>query len=77
MPCATALHFRVATHFICGAFAEYRHRGLMRINLGKRGITSFNIGKTNFRKGYTLRTSIRLFPGLSWFFGGKRKSKTD
>ena len=45
----------------------------VRVNLGKRGITSFNVGKTTFRRGYTPRTTIRLFPGLSWFFGGKRK----
>jgi hypothetical protein len=43
------------------------------INLGKRGITSTTLGKTNFRKGYTPKTTIRLFRGLSWFVGGKRK----
>ena len=47
--------------------------GRVRINIGKRGITSATIGCTNFKRGYTLRTTIRLFHGLSWFFGGKRK----
>ena len=46
--------------------------GAVRINVGKRGVSSFNIGRTNFRKGYTPRTSVPLFGGLSWFFGGKR-----
>ena len=43
------------------------------INLGKRGITSTTIGRTNFRKGYTPKTTIPLFRGPSWCFGGKRK----
>ncbi len=45
----------------------------VRLNIGNRGITSVNVGKTSFRKGYTPRTSIRLLPGLSWILGGKRK----
>jgi hypothetical protein len=45
------------------------------VNLGKRGISSTTIGRTNFRKGYTPKTTIRLLPGLSWFFGGKRKRR--
>ena len=44
----------------------------VRINIGNRGITSITIGRTNFRPGYTPKTTIRLFRGLSWFFGGKR-----
>ncbi len=43
------------------------------INVGKRGISSTTIGRTNFRKGYTPKTTIPLFRGLSWFFGGKRR----
>ncbi len=42
-------------------------------NIGKRGVTSTTIGHTTFRKGYEPRTSIRLFRGLSWIFGGRRK----
>ncbi len=41
------------------------------VNLGKRGISSTTIGHTNFRKGYTPKTTIPLFRGLSWFLGGK------
>jgi hypothetical protein len=47
----------------------------IRLNVGNRGITSATIGRTNFRRGYTPRTTIRLFPGLSWFFGGKKKGQ--
>ena len=47
--------------------------GRLRINIGKRGITSATVGRTNLRKGYTPRTTIRLFRGLSWFFGGTRR----
>ncbi len=45
----------------------------VRLNIGKHGISSVNVGRTNFRKGRTPRTSIPLFGGLSWFFGGKKK----
>jgi hypothetical protein len=45
----------------------------IRLNVGKSGISSTTIGHTNLRRGYTPRTTIRLFPGLSWFFGGKKK----
>ena len=47
----------------------------VRLNIGKRGVSSVNVGRTNFRRGYTPKTTIRLFPGLSWFFGGKRKRR--
>ena len=47
--------------------------GRVRINIGQRGISSTTVGRTNFRHGYTPRTSIRLFRDLSWFFGGKRR----
>ena len=47
--------------------------GPFRINIGKRGISSVNIGPVNVRKGYTPRLSLPLFGGLSWFFGGKRR----
>ncbi len=45
----------------------------VRVNVGHKGISSVNVGRTNFRKGRTPRVSIPLFGGLSWFFGGKRK----
>ena len=31
----------------------------IRLNVGKRGITSTTIGHTNFRRGYTPRTTVR------------------
>ena len=43
------------------------------LNVGHKGISSVNVGRTNFRKSYTPRTSIPLFWGLSWVFGGKRR----
>ncbi len=45
----------------------------VRVNIGKRGVSSFNIGPVNVRKGYTPRFSLPLFGGLPWFFGGKRR----
>ena len=45
----------------------------VRLHIGKRGITSTTVGRTNFRRGYTPKTTIRLLPGLSWFVGGKKK----
>ncbi len=45
----------------------------VRVNVGSRGVSSVRVGRTSFRKGYTSRTSIPLFGGLSFFWGGKRK----
>jgi hypothetical protein len=45
----------------------------VRLNLGKRGITSTTVGRTNFRRGYTPKTTIWLFRSLSWWWGGKRR----
>ncbi len=45
----------------------------VRVNVGHKGISSVNVGRTSFRRGYAPRVSIPLFWGLSWFFGGKRK----
>ena len=45
----------------------------VRLNMGRRGIGSVNVGPVNLRKGYTPRLSIPLFRGLSWFLGGNRK----
>ncbi len=39
------------------------------VNLGKRGSSSTTVGRTNVRRGYTPKTTILLFRGLSWFFG--------
>ena len=43
------------------------------IKILPKGISSVNVGRTNFRKDRTPRTSIPLFGGLSWWFGGKRR----
>jgi hypothetical protein len=32
----------------------------VRVNLGKRGISSATVGRTNLRRGYTPKTTIRL-----------------
>ncbi len=45
----------------------------VRLNVGKRGVSSVNVGRANFRRGHTPRFSIPLFGGLSWFFGGRRR----
>ncbi len=45
----------------------------VRVNVGRHGISSVNVGRTNFRKGHTPRTSIPLFWGLTWFFGGTKR----
>ncbi len=45
----------------------------VRVKVGHKGISSVNVGRTNLRKGRTPRTSIPLFWGLSWFFGGKKR----
>lgn len=43
------------------------------VTVGKRGISSTTIGRTNVRRGYTSKTTIRLARGVSWFFGDKQK----
>lgn len=47
----------------------------VRVNIGRRGISSLGIGRMTFRRGHRPRVSIPLFGGLSWFFGGKRRRK--
>ena len=39
------------------------------INIGKRGISSTTIGRTNFRRGYTPKTTIPLFRGAKLVLG--------
>ena len=49
--------------------------GPLRLNIGKHGISSVNVGPVNLRKGHAPRLSVPIGGGLSYTTGGERRRR--
>ena len=48
----------------------------LRVGVGKRGVSSFGLGRLTKSRGRTLRATIPTgIPGLSFRLGGKRRRR--